>query len=93
MAEFKRLHVLISGEVQGVFFRIFTQTQAEKLDLTGWVKNLPSEHVEVLAEGTEVNLKKLLEFLKKGSPKSKVFKIEVQWLSAKTEFKSFEIIG
>ena len=48
-----RVHIFVSGLVQGVFFRYFTKKTADKLNLKGWVKNLDDGRVEILAEGDE----------------------------------------
>ena len=46
-----KIHVMISGDVQGVWFRVSAQDKANELELTGWVKNLFSNAVEIVAEG------------------------------------------
>ena len=69
------LKVIIKGRVQGVFFRASTQTQAQQLNLCGYAKNLDDGRVEVLAQGEEKNVKKLLEWLHKGPPLAKVEQI------------------
>ncbi len=55
-----RVHILVSGLVQGVFFRAHTREKASELFLSGWVKNLPDGRVEILAEGERENLEKLI---------------------------------
>ena len=87
----KRLHAFISGRVQGVGFRYFTEKRANLYGLTGWVRNLPDGRVEVVAEGDEVLLKEFLEDLKKGPPLAKVEKIEVKWEEPTGEFLEFYI--
>lgn len=72
----KQLHCLVSGRVQGVFFRASTQEQGQRLKLNGWVKNLADGRVEVFASGEEQNIKKLLEWLKLGPPMATVDEIE-----------------
>lgn len=86
-----RCHVFISGRVQGVFFRDFTQKRAEALGLTGWVRNVFDGRVEVVAEGEEEKLHLLLEKLKEGPPLARVDKIEVTWEEYKAEFTDFKI--
>ncbi len=86
-----RCRVLVTGMVQGVFFRAFTQKIAEKLGLVGFVRNLPDGRVEAVIEGDEETVKAMLIVLKKGSPNSHVEKIDVEWEAATNEFEGFEI--
>lgn len=86
----KRLHAVVSGVVQGVFFRAFVRFQAGQLGLTGWVKNLDDGRVEVMAEGSEEKLKEFLEKLKHGPPAAVVEKVDAEWSDSKHEFKTFE---
>lgn len=86
-----RLHCLIFGRVQGVFFRNNTKNVAIKLGLTGWVRNLNDGSVEVVAEGDKEKLKKLISFIKKGPNFAKVSDIKINWYDYKHEFDSFEI--
>ncbi|MEM0360651.1 MAG: acylphosphatase [Candidatus Diapherotrites archaeon] len=87
----KRLHVLVFGLVQGVFFRAHAKAWAEELGLKGWVKNLSDGRVEALAEGEEKALLEWLELLKKGPRAARVEKVEVEWGKAKGEFSVFEV--
>lgn len=88
----KRLHLWISGKVQGVFFRAHTEKIAHSLNLKGWVKNLPDSRVETVAEGEEVDLKKFLDWCHHGPPAARVTKVDIQWEEATGEFKRFEVI-
>jgi acylphosphatase len=81
----KRLHVFVSGRVQGVFFRAHTQERAQSLGLVGWVRNLPDGRVEVAAEGNVEKLKALLEWLREGSPASRVERVDETWKSTSGE--------
>lgn len=63
---------IITGQVQGVFFRIETQKKAQELKLTGWVRNCEDGSVEVHAEGEYEQLNKLEEWLQHGPPTAKV---------------------
>ncbi len=87
----KRFHAIIYGRVQGVSFRYSTQQTARELGVCGWVRNLADRSVEVMAEGTEVQLNALLAFLKEGPPAARVSHIDVQWWGATGEFGEFEI--
>lgn len=73
----KRLHALVSGKVQGVGFRYFTQKQANTLSLVGIARNLADGRVEVIAEGDEQSLKALLLWLQQGSPAANVESVSV----------------
>ena len=84
----KGLHCLISGRVQGVFYRANTQRKAKELGLTGWVRNLPDGRVEVFAFGDLEQLETLTNWLWQGPPAAKVTAVEceeVAWQSA-TDF-------
>ena len=68
----KRVHVIVEGRVQGVFFRAYTRDEAVKLGLSGWVRNRPDGTVEALIEGEKTALEKMLQWFHKGSPNSLV---------------------
>ena len=86
-----RLHAVVSGVVQGVYFRSATETRAEQLGLTGWVKNSPDGSVEVVAEGPRAALQGLLAFLHQGPPEAHVTDVRAEWLATLGEFKFFEV--
>ncbi|HVV67432.1 MAG TPA: acylphosphatase [Gammaproteobacteria bacterium] len=65
-------HFIISGRVQGVYFRAFTKQQATNLGLTGWVRNLPEGQVEAKAFGTANQLTAFAEKLRTGPPMAQV---------------------
>lgn len=90
--DFERLHVYISGHVQGVFFREWTLRQTQGKQLTGWVKNLPDRRVEAVFEGSKNALEEMLKRCHGGSNAARVEKVEAIWEEATGEFKSFEII-
>ncbi len=60
------LHVVVEGRVQGVGFRYYVQEKAQALGLTGWVRNVKEDQVEVWAEGAQPDLDKLLETVRRG---------------------------
>ena len=87
-----RIRVMISGDVQGVFFRISTQDKANELGLTGWVKNLFTNAVEILAEGERDELGVFAGWLHEGPPNATIDKISIEWEEqSDKEFTSFEI--
>tara|TARA_Y100000034_G_C6540645_1_gene233214 strand:- start:46 stop:321 length:276 start_codon:yes stop_codon:yes gene_type:complete len=87
----KRLHLIITGKVQDVNFRYFTQKKAQELTLTGYVKNLDNGCVEVVAEGEENNLLQLTKFCKIGPRLAKVENIKDEFSEATNQFNNFKI--
>lgn len=87
----QRLQAIISGRVQGVSFRYYTQQEAQKLGVKGWVRNRPDRTVEVTAEGDRDKLDKLLAFLHHGPPAAKVDSVNVTWSDGTGEFDDFRI--
>lgn len=88
----KRAHVYISGRVQGVFFRDSTRKNAEKHNLTGWVKNLKDGRVEAVLEGEEDNIQQLIEWAREGPMMANVTDLEVEWSDYQEEFDNFKIV-
>jgi len=86
-----RAHVIISGKVQGVFFRAETQRAAENYGVSGWVRNRSDGAVEALFEGEEEDVNTIIEWCKEGSPYSKVKNVDVTWEEYSGEFNTFEI--
>lgn len=87
----KQVHILISGVVQGVFFRATAVRIAQSLGLTGIAQNLPNGAVELIAEGEEVNLKKLLDWSQIGPSGARVDRVEIQWKDATESFDGFRM--
>ena len=87
----KRLHVLISGRVQGVFFRASTCEQANRLSLRGWVRNIPDGRVEAVFEGEEERLEKMLHWCHQGPPGSLPEGVKSRWGKWAGEFRDFRI--
>ncbi|MBA4416344.1 MAG: acylphosphatase [Syntrophus sp. (in: bacteria)] len=86
-----RIHILVSGIVQGVNFRHYTATTANTLGLTGWVRNLSDSRVEVLCEGNKEYTDQLAEWCKKGPDRAYVKGIEIIREKYTGEFKTFDI--
>ncbi len=89
----RRVHVFVSGRVQGVGFRDFVKENAQKLKLTGWVRNLSDRRVELVAEGPGAAIDELLKAVAKGPPAAKVEKAEPADEPYTGEFKTFERIA
>ncbi len=88
-----RLHATVIGRVQGVSFRYFVLEQANRLNLTGWVRNRWNGAVEVTAEGSRQNLELLLNALRKGPPMAAVSDVDFEWLNYYAEFTGFNVIS
>lgn len=86
-----RAHAIISGRVQGVFFRWETKRAADGFGVFGWVRNKRDGTVEALFEGLEENVMSILEWCKKGPPIARVTDVDVRWEDYRGEFSSFEI--
>ncbi len=86
----KTIRIFISGIVQGVFFRAFIKEQAENLGLNGYVRNLDDGRVEVVVEGYENDVNRMIELCKKGSQHSRVRDIEIEKIKHQG-FKEFKI--
>ena len=86
----KRIHVIIKGKVIGVFFRKFIKENADKLKIKGWVKN-EKDYVEVVFEGKEVNLRKILSLCHRGPPSASVERLNFKEEIIKGE-KSFKML-
>lgn len=91
MSSQKRLHAIVHGRVQGVFFRDFTRRAAWALGLTGYVRNLPDGTVEVLAEGPEASLQQLRRKIDVGPSGARVNTVDSHWEDAQGEFDRFEV--
>lgn len=87
----ERVHLLVRGRVQGVAFRAYTQMEARKLNLSGYVRNLPDGRVEILAEGKKESVARLILWAHQGSPVSVVEEVIEKSSEATGEFSSFEI--
>lgn len=88
---YARTRILISGLVQGVFFRREVTRLARRLDVTGWVRNLPDGNVEVVAEGDKQKLDEIVQFCRIGPSGARVKDVGVDWSDFKGEFRGFRI--
>jgi acylphosphatase len=87
----KKVRVVVSGRVQGVWFRASTREVALELGVRGYVKNLPDGNVEFVAEGEDAQVEKLLEWARKGPPYARVDEVRVEDLEYRGEFKDFSV--
>ena len=92
MAEEKlEIHVIVKGYVQGVAFRFYAERAAGKLNLTGWVRNLPNGDVETVAQGTRPSLETYIDWLQQGPPSARVMDVITQWREITYSYNSFSI--
>lgn len=87
----KRIHLVIRGRVQGVYFRASAVREAKRLGLTGWVRNRPDGAVELVAEGEEDQVKDFLAWAQHGPSTARVDKVDTRWRSYTGEFATFSI--
>ena len=86
-----RAHAVISGRVQGVFFRVETQRAAERFGVCGWVRNRRDGSVEAVFEGEQHAVDATLNWCQQGPGMARVDKVDVSWQDYTGEFKSFDI--
>ena len=87
----KRVHLVIEGVVQGVFYRASTRDQAARRGLTGWVCNLPDGSVECVAEGEEGALQALVAWCQQGPPGARVARVVETWSEATGQLDRFRV--
>ncbi|MGB2814571.1 MAG: acylphosphatase [Dehalococcoidales bacterium] len=85
------VRAIVYGRVQGVFFRAFVEEHAQRLGLVGYVRNLPSDAVEVVAEGEREQVNKLVERLKTGPPPAIVDRVEISWSEYTGDHSGFRV--
>lgn len=91
MNERVRARILISGRVQGVAFRWETQRTAQRIGVSGWVRNLVDGRVEAVAEGSSRKVNALVDWCRTGPPAARVDTVDIQWEDYQGVFEGFEI--
>ena len=86
----KCAHLIVSGRVQGVFFRANVKDKAFQLGLKGYAKNLENNDVEIVVQGNEEKINELIDFIKKGPGIASVTGIQIRHKEPEN-FKTFEI--
>ncbi len=87
----KRVHLLIRGRVQGVYFRQSMMETAEKNNVLGWVQNLPANRVEAMLEGNDSNVDAVIEWAHFGPAGAVVDELKITEENYIGEFSDFEI--
>jgi acylphosphatase len=88
-----RAHVLITGRVQGVYFRGNVKERAKSMGLIGWVRNLASGEVEAVFEGEEEDVRRMVTWCHKGPSAARVDDVNIEWETPTGEESSFEFRG
>jgi len=86
-----RVHVFVSGFVQGVFFRFETMKRARQRRVTGWVRNLPDGRVEAIFEGEKTDVEEVVSFCRRGPPGAVVKDLRTYLEKPTGEFKDFTV--
>ncbi len=86
-----RVRAIISGRVQGVFFRMETKRAADRIGVSGWVRNLRDGTVEAVFEGKRDRVEAVLDWCRQGPPHAAVADVAVTWGEYTGEFSGFNI--
>jgi acylphosphatase len=86
-----RATLVISGLVQGVFYRASAQKEASRLGLVGEIRNLPGGNVEAIAEGEKAAIEEFATWCRRGPPAARVHDVEISWAEPTGEFRAFRV--
>ena len=89
--ELARVHVWVTGRVQGVGFRAHVEYYGSKLGVTGWVRNVGHNTVETVAEGSQSQIDQFMAMVKQGPRASRVDEARVEVEPVTGEFKEFGV--
>lgn len=93
MSETAKVHVIVSGKVQGVAYRYYTKNQAISNSVSGWVKNNNDKTVEAVFQGSVEGVREMINWCWEGSPASEVDGVKVDNMESDQKFSTFEIVG
>jgi acylphosphatase len=85
------VRIIVTGRVQGVFFRRMAAEKARYLGITGWARNLNDGSVEIVGQGKRRNLEVLLAWAHNGPPHARVDAVQAQWEPCRGEFAQFQV--
>lgn len=91
MSDHRRVHLLVTGRVQGVGFRANAHQTARSLGLAGWARNLPSGQVEIVAEGSPEAIDRMIRWCHVGPMMARVESVEVRFDPPTGEFSDFTV--
>jgi acylphosphatase len=87
----RRVKILVSGRVQGVYFRMFTQNKAKQIGIKGCARNLSDGRVEIIAEAGHDSIEEFIKWCRKGPVTARVDHVEISELDSDEALTSFEI--
>ncbi len=85
------IQIIVTGRVQGVSFRYFTQQIAKDLGVVGWVRNLPDATVQIWAEAPPETLERFIECVRQGPPLAMVRDLDVEKFRVSGKYATFEL--
>lgn len=88
----QRIHIFVTGKVQGVFFRQTTKSVATKNNVVGWVKNLKDGRVEAVLEGQDIDINKVVEWAHTGPTDAVVDNVEIHHEDYTNQYSQFDIV-
>jgi len=91
MKDSREAHVVVTGRVQGVFFRASTREAANRCKVSGFVRNLPGEQVEAVLQGEKAAVEKVIAFLREGPPGAVVTDVAVTWRNPVERHEGFHV--
>lgn len=86
-----RVHIWVKGRVQGVGFRAHVEYQALQIGVLGWVRNVGSDTVETVAEGSREKIERFVNVVKKGSNLSRVDEAKVEYEEPTGHLQGFSV--
>lgn len=92
MSQAVRAHIIVTGLVQGVYYRVTMKQEARTLGINGWVKNRPDKSVEAVIEGDKERVDQLINWCRQGPPDSQVSAVQVEWGNFIGEYQAFRIV-
>ncbi len=84
--------IIVSGTVQGIFFRNFTKENSDKLNLKGHIRNLEGGDMEIFVEGEKDNINSLVKLIKKGPPYSQIRNVKIEEKKWSGDLKEFKVL-
>ena len=92
MADPVRATILVTGRVQGVFYRSSALQEAQRLGVSGFVQNLPDGAVEAVVEGAQSAVEQFVAWCRQGPPGARIDDVHVRLSAARGEFRTFSVI-